>query len=125
MCVGAGNYFAKWGFEHGFGHGYGNDSGSHYQVYVVHNIFLQVLIFWGLIGFLAFLAMIWPAYRCLPCTCGKDVLALGMLGIAVSLLLMMPFHSELYYKGFSLGLGMLVAYQRWLAPSSVAQLANR
>ena len=121
MGVGAGNYFTKWGFEHGFGHG----SGSYYQVYVVHNIFLQVLIFWGLISFLAFLAIIWLAYRCLPRTCGEDVLALGMLGIAVSLVLYMPFHSDFYYKGFSLGLGMLVAYQRWLGPSSIAQLANR
>jgi hypothetical protein len=121
MGVGAGNYFAKWGFEHGFGHG----TGSHYRVYVVHNTFLQVLINWGLIGLLAFLAMLWLAYRCLPRTCGEDVLALGMLGIAVSLLVLMPFVSEFYFKGFSLGLGMLVAYQRWLGPSSVAQLANR
>jgi len=69
--------------------------------------------------------MIWLAYRCLPRTCGKDVLALGMLGIAVSLLLLTPFHSEFYYKGFSLGLGMLVAYQRWLAPSNAAPPASR
>ena len=87
-------------------------------------IFLQVLIFWGLIGLLAFLVIMWPAYRCLPRTCGKDELTLGMLGIAVSLLLMMPFHSEFYYKGFSLGLGMLVAYQLWLAPHNGAPLAS-
>jgi hypothetical protein len=121
MGVGAGNYVTKWGPEHGFGRG----SGSHYTVVVAHNMFLQVLIYWGLSSLLAFLAMIWPAYRCLPRTCGKDVLTLGMLGIAVSMLIMMPFHSEFYYKGYSLGLGMLVAYQRWLAPSSGAQLVNR
>ena len=121
MGVGAGNYVTKWGFEHGFvAH-----SGLELKLAVAHNIFLQVLIFWGLIGLLAFLAMIWSAYRCLPRTCGKDVLVLGMLGIAVSLLLLTPFHSEFYYKGFSLGLGMLVAYQRWLGSSSVAELANR
>jgi O-antigen ligase len=118
LGVGAGNYFTKWGFDHGFGHG----TGSHYQVYVVHNIFLQVLINWGLISFLAFLAMIWSAYRCLPRPCGKDVLALGMLGIVVSLLLLTPFHSEFYYKGFSFGLGMLVAYQRWLGRSNLQSL---
>jgi hypothetical protein len=121
MGVGAGNYLTKWGFEHGFARGIG----PRYQVYVVHNIFLQVLVYWGLIGLLAFLVIIWTAYRCLPRTCGQDVLALGMLGIAVSLLVLMPFVSTFYDKGFSLGLGMLVAYQRWLAPSSVAQLANR
>jgi hypothetical protein len=121
MGVGAGNYFNTWGFEHGFG----LRVGSEYRLYVVHNAFLQVLIFWGLISLIVFLAIIWLAYRCLPRTYGKDVLALGMLGIAASLLMLMPFSSGFGYKGFSLGLGMLVAYQRWLAPSSAAQLANR
>jgi len=40
------------------------------------------------------------------------------LGIAVSFLVLMPFSSGFSYKGLSLGLGMLVAYQRWLVPSS-------
>ena len=120
MGVGAGNYFNNWGFEHGFG-----IEGSADRLFVVHNAFLQVLIFWGLISLLVFLAIFWLAYRCLPRTYGKDVLALGMLGIAVSLLTLMPFSSSFSTKGLSLGLGMLVAYQRWLAPSSAAQLANR
>jgi heme exporter protein D len=121
MGVGAGNYFNKWGFEHGFAF----LVGSEYRLWVVHNAFLQVLIFWGMISLLVYLAIIWLAYRCLPRTYGKDVLVLSMLGIAVSLLMLMPFSSNFSSKGFSLGLGMLVAYQRWLSPRSVAQLENR
>jgi len=121
MGVGAGNYFNKWGFEHG----YGKRKDSGYIVYVVHNAFLQVLVYWGVFGLVAFLAVIWQAYRCLPRIYSNDALALGMLGIVVSLLLTMPFASEFHNKGFSLGFGMLVAYQRWLTPSNAAQLANR
>ena len=118
--VGAGNYFNKWGFENGFAH---CRKGS-CVVYGVHNVFLQVMVNWGLVGLLAYIALVWLAYRCLP-RVYNDPLALGILGIAVSLLLLMPFMHEFFYKGFSLGLGMLVAYQRWLAPSNAAQLSNR
>lgn len=121
MGVGAGNYFNKWGFEHGFAY----PLASEYRLFVVHNAFLQLLIFWGVISLLLYLAIIWLAYRCLPRTYGNDVLVLSMLGIAVSLLMLMPFSSNISSKGFSLGLGMLVAYQRWLSPRSTAQLANR
>ena len=119
--VGTGNYSKKWGFEHGFGK---KHAGS-YRVYAVHNAFLQVWIYWGIISLLAFLAVIWQAYRCLPRSYSNDPLALGMLGVATSLLIMMPFSASFTTKGLSLGLGMLVAYQRWLAPGSVAQLEKR
>jgi hypothetical protein len=114
--VGVGNYLNKWGIEHGFGR---RDGSGNIRVYASHNTFLQVLIYYGAIGLLPFFVVIWLAYRCLPQTFGTDALTLGMLGIAVSLLLLMPFTSEFYYKGYSLGLGMLVAYQRWLTPISV------
>src|SRR6185295_10963180 len=58
--VGAGNYFNKWGYEHGFGTTK-RDNPSQPIVYVVHNAFLQVLIYWGLIGLVALLAVIWQA----------------------------------------------------------------
>jgi len=114
MGVGTGNYFQKWGFEKGYDH----ESLGVRIIYGVHNGFLQVLIFWGVIGLLAFLAIIWQAYRCVPERCGSDPLALSLLGLAVSLLALLPFMHHFEAKGFSLGLGMLVAYQRWLAHSN-------
>ena len=119
--VGSGNYYQKWGFENGFAH---QPEGA-YVVYGVHNAFLQVMVFWGLIGLLPFIALVWLAYRCLPRVYSKDSLALGILGIAVSLFLTLPFSHDFAYKGFSLGLGMLVAYQRWLAPRNAAPPASR
>jgi hypothetical protein len=113
MGVGAGNYFGKWGFEKG----YARANGDTIVVYGVHNGFLQVLIFWGIFALLAFLNIIWQAYRCVPKRCGPDPLALSVLGLAVSLVLLLPFSHVIEAKMFSLGLGMLVGYQRWLAQS--------
>jgi hypothetical protein len=121
MGVGEGNYFKKWGFKKGYSH----PSGETLVVYGVHNAFLQVLIFWGGIALLAFLAIIWQAYRCVPKRCESDPLALSILGLAVCLLLMLPFTHNIENKVFSLGLGMLVAYQRWLAQSKDASNAFR
>jgi hypothetical protein len=116
--VGAGNYYEKWGFEKGFARG--NFGG--YRVYGVHNTFLQLLINWGVIGLSAYLGIIWLAYRCLPCTGGKDEIEIGILVLTLTLLLVMPFAHDFGWKQFSLGLGVLVAYQRWLAPNNGAQL---
>jgi len=116
MGVGEGNYFKKWGFQKGYAH----QNGDTLVVYGVHNAFVQVLIFWGFFGLLAFLAIIWQAYRCIPKHCGSDPLSLSLLGLAVSLVLLLPFSHNIENKAFSLGLGMLVAYQRWLA-QNVAQ----
>jgi hypothetical protein len=114
MGVGEGNYFKKWGFEKGYAH----TNVDVTMVYGVHNAFLQVLILWGVIGLLTFLAIIWQAYRCIPKRCGSDPLALSVLGLAVSLFLHLPFSHNIENKGFSVGLGMLVAYQRWLGQGS-------
>src|SRR6266705_7133219 len=62
--VGEGNYYQKWGFENGFAHL--NSGDGSYIVYGVHNAFVQVMMIWGLIGLLAFVAVFWTAYRCLP-----------------------------------------------------------
>jgi hypothetical protein len=118
--VGVGNYFQKWGFENGIGFVI---DGS-FVVVGVHNAFFQVLIYWGLIGLLAFVAVIWLAYRCLPRIYNKDWLVLGILGIAVSTFLVLPFINAFFYKGLALGLGMLVAYQRWMAPSNAVPRAS-
>jgi hypothetical protein len=117
MGVGEGNYFKHWGFVNGYAH----LNVDTMVVVGVHNAFLQVLIFWGVIDLLAFLAIIWQAYRCLPRRYGSDPLALALLGLAVSLLLLLPFTHNIENKVFSLGLGMLVAYQRWVAKSDGAE----
>jgi hypothetical protein len=114
MGVGLGNYYEKWGFEKGFAH----QDVDTITVYGVHNAFLQVLIFWGVIALIAYLAIIWQAYRCVPRRCGSDPLALSLLGLAVSLFLLLPFSHNIESKAFSLGLGMLVAYQRWPVQSN-------
>jgi O-antigen ligase len=121
MGVGAGNYFRKWGFEKGYDH----ETLGVRIVYGVHNGFLQVLIFWGIIGLLPFLAIIFQAYCCVPKRCGSDPLALALLGLAVSILSLIPFTHNIESKVFTLGLGMLVAYQRWIASTNSSQLESR
>jgi len=121
MGVGSGNFIKKWGFQHGFA----KWDGLTYSVYGAHNIFLQLMIYWGLIGLSSFLVLIWLSYRCLPSTYRGDALALGILGVAVSTLLFFPFTSDVYQKGFSLVLGMLVAHHCWLSPKALAKLPNR
>jgi hypothetical protein len=121
LGVGAGNFSQKWGVDHGFV----SRSAFGLDVAVVHNSFLQVAIYWGLLGLLTFVHMIWQGYRCLPERCGRDALALSLLGIAVSLVLLMFVASEFYYKGFSLGLGMLVAARYWIWRSGIVQPVRR
>lgn len=117
MGVGSGNYFQKWGFDKGYAHGNVDAKGNTTMVvYGVHNGYLQVLIFWGVIGLSAFLTIIWKAYRCAPERYGGDPLVLALLGVAVSLLLLPFFTHNFENKVFSLGLGMLVAYRRWMVP---------
>jgi O-antigen ligase len=115
--VGAGNYFNKWGIQNGFAirsYKVGN------IVVGVHNSFLQVVINWGLIGLLAFLAVIWRAYRCLPKKIyAKDDLALGILGISVALALWLLQSHNFYIKDFSLGLGILVGARYWIWPAGI------
>lgn len=119
--VGAGNFWNKWGFDHDFA------SGSAFSINVsgLHNIFLQVMVNWGLPGLLAFIVVVWQAYRCLPIRCGSDPLALGLLGIAVSLASLLFFSHGFYDKFFSLGLGMLVASRYWIWPSGFVLPANK
>jgi len=119
--VGAGNFAKKWGWEKGFviREAFG------LAVAFVHNSFLQVTINWGLPGLLAFIAIIWQAYRCIPKRSGSDPVTLSLLGIAVSLILILHFAHNFNDKIFSLGLGMLVGYQRWLAPTNGVRSADR
>ena len=87
----------------------------------VHNSFLHVTINWGLIGLSVFLLVIWQAYRCLPERCGRDAIALAVLGIAVSSLLWLFVIHNIYDKVFSLALGMLIASHCWIWPNGIVQ----
>ncbi|MGE0821945.1 MAG: O-antigen ligase family protein [Candidatus Binatia bacterium] len=109
MGVGAGNYWASWGYNNGFAPHGGNVVGA-------HNVFLQVAIYWGFASLLSLLIVIWQAWRCLPRRCGDDEAALCLKGIAVAVLVSMLFVHTLYDKHFSLALGLLVSAQRWIWP---------
>jgi hypothetical protein len=100
--VGAERFYKFWALENGF-----QGTGS-------HNCFIQVTIYWGLLGLLALVAIIWQAYRCLPKRYGDDAMALCLLGIAISLFLLMQVMHNLYIKELSLGLGILVGTHQWV-----------
>ena len=86
-----------------------------------HNCFMQVMIYWGLAGFIAYLAMAWQAYRCVPNGCRGDELALCVLGIAVSLLIYSQISHVVYSKVFSLGLGLVLGARLWLWPNGIVE----
>jgi hypothetical protein len=90
----------------------------------VHNSFLHVTIQLGLLGLFAFIIVIWRAYKCLPTGCGRDGLALALVGVALSLFLLLFFTHNYNEKHFSLGLGMLVASRCWIWPDGTIQLEN-
>lgn len=114
--VGAGNYWKKWGFEKGFAMG----SKGSINVSGVHNTILQITIYYGVLGILAFLWTVWQAIRAVPAQCGRDPLALGLLGIMVSLAVWMLVSHNFYDKSFALGIGMLVGARQWIWPSGTA-----
>jgi hypothetical protein len=107
--IGAGNFWKQWGYESGFVTGYGSVVGA-------HNCFFQVTIYWGLPGLLALLLAVYQTIRYSLRRSGRDVLALSVTGIAVSLLLLLLVIHNIYTKEFSLGLGLLVASRYWIWP---------
>jgi hypothetical protein len=112
--IGSGNFWESWGVEHGFTAYSGKALGP-------HDIFIAIMIYWGLPGFFALLALIWQAYRCVPKGCGNDPLALCLPGLGISLILMMLFSHGFYDKWYSLGLGLLVAARFWIWPSGIVK----
>lgn len=104
--VGAGNFFNKWGLEKGFFRGGG--------VVGAHNAFLQITIFWGVLGLFMFVWIIWCIYRSVPLYCGRDGLSLALLGILVSIGLGLMVGHGFYSKSLALGIGMLVGARQWI-----------
>jgi O-antigen ligase len=90
-----------------------------------HNCFIQITIYWGLPGLLSLLGVVYYAYKCLPKECGNDPLSLAVLGMAVALFGVMFVMHGLAFKGFSLGLGILVGAQQWVWPAGETQLLGK
>jgi hypothetical protein len=118
--VGAGNYFNQWGAKRGFG----KESKGVWLVYGVHNSLLQITIYWGVLGLLAFLLIIWCAYRSIPLRCGRDELSLALLGILVASSLGLLQGHGFYSKSYAVGIGMLVGARRWIWPTGVVSAAE-
>lgn len=108
--VGAGNFDQKWGLEKGFA----RHRGDGVVAQGVHNALLQITIYWGVLGLLMFLWIIWCIYRSIPLRCGRDELSLALLGIIVSLGLFLLQTHGFYAKQFTLGVGLLVGARQWI-----------
>lgn len=106
--VGAGNYHKEWGSKNGFA-----KAGI---VYGAHNSFLQITIFWGILGLSTFLWILWCVYRSIPLRSGRDELSLGLLGIIASLGLWLFVMHGFYNKQYAFGLGLLVGARQWIWP---------
>lgn len=110
--VGSGNFYGRWGAQNGFFRGSGNVLGA-------HNSFLQITIFWGVLGLFMFMWMLWLIYRSIPLRCGRDELSLALLGLLASLGLMLLDSHLFFNKWFSFGIGMLVGARRWIWPTGI------
>ncbi len=119
--VGAGNFKQKWALEKGFSAVRMSSDGKSTQisVHMAHNAFIQLTVYWGILGLSTFLLIIWCVYRSIPLQCGRDGLSLAMLGIIVSLGLYLLFSHEFAGKGFSNGVGMLIGARRWIWPRGI------
>ena len=109
--VGAGNFWGPWGQRSQFRKGRG--------ILGAHNCFIQITLYWGLLGLLALSSVVYRAYKCLPKKCGNNPWSLAMLGVVVSLLVFMLVTHVLSFKAFSLGLGILIGMHYWIWPAGV------
>jgi O-antigen ligase len=116
--VGAGNFWeGPWGKHSLFMKRYG--------VLGAHNCFIQITIYWGLPGLLSLISVVYYAYKCLPKECGNDPLSLAVLGMVVALFGVMFVMQSLAFKGFALGLGILIGAQHWIWPAGKTQFLRR
>jgi O-antigen ligase len=112
--VGAGNFWeGSWGKQ--------SEYFRRHSVLGAHNCFIQITIYWGLPGLLSLISIVYYAYKYLPKECGNDPLRLAVLGMMVALFGVMFVVHNLEFKGFSLGLGILVGSQHWIWPDGKTQ----
>ena len=116
--VGAGNFWGPWGRRSQF-------AKRLYGVLGAHNSYIQVTIYWGLLGLLALIGIVYSAYRCLPKKCGNNPCSLAVLGVVVALAILMLQDHSLYFKGYALGLGILIGMHYWIWPAGETQLSER
>jgi hypothetical protein len=84
-----------------------------------HNIFAQITVYWGLLGLLALLTLVWQAYQCLPRRSKAEPLSLCLRGIGASLFVYSFFVHNLENKEFSIALGLLAGASRWIWPKTL------
>jgi len=110
--VGAGNFYKDWGRKTELANQSGRVSG-------VHNCFLQVTMYWGILGLAALLHIYWQGYWCIPQHSRREPSSLSLLGIGASLLLYSMVIHNVYAKEFSVGLGLLAGAGQWIWPHGV------
>jgi hypothetical protein len=109
--VGAGNYWGDWGTTKGFS--------AHGHVVGAHNTLIQIAIYWGLFGLLLYLLILWYVYRAIPLRCGRDELAVALVGLLVSLGILLFQSHNFYDKQFALGVGMMIGARCGIWPLGV------
>jgi hypothetical protein len=114
--LGEGNFWGPWGLKNWMKKKY---LGRRAVVIGPHSCFIAVTIYWGIAGLLAYLAMVYQAYRCFPNKCRRDALSLCLLGLSLMLLMFMMNGHGMASKEFSLGLGLLVSCRCWVWPQGV------
>jgi hypothetical protein len=106
--IGAGKYWEDWAMEHGLG----TENGP----MGVHNVLLQVWIFWGAPVLISFLVVLGIAARCLPWKWGSDPVALGVIGFVMCASVLLLVSHVLYAKPFSVAFGMVVGADLYVWP---------
>jgi hypothetical protein len=110
--VGSGNFWTDWGRASAFA--------SRMGVGGAHNVYLQIVLYWGVSALMPLLAMVALTYRALPEEVAGDrlVTAVRALGVA-SFLLTMVMHT-LYSKEISVALGVIAGANHWIWPNGRA-----
>jgi hypothetical protein len=119
--VGAGNFYNRWAFENGFSSVRTSPDGKSTEIalHVAHNALIQLTIFWGILGLMMYLLIIWCVYCSIPLHAGRDELSLALLGILVSLGALLLYGNDFSDKAHALGVGMLIGARQWIWPSGI------
>lgn len=113
--VGMKGYYGEWGHSSDFYDQF------HDKMVGPHNCFVQVTIYWGLPGLLAYLILTWNAFWYFPKFPKFDSLGLCVLGMAVSALMESLVVQTYQGKEFALVLGLIVGSSFWIWPPRALQ----